>query len=96
MSLKGVHIVFITASFALACGMGAWCLGIWRESAEAAWLAATVGSFAVAAALVVYGVWFWRKLRRWDEDAAERKTSPIRSRPDDDGGGPRAARHASV
>jgi len=96
MSLKGFHIVFIIASLTLAVGFGVWCLGVWRGGGEGAWLAGAVGAFAAAAALVVYGAWFWRKLRRWDEDAALRKTSPIRGGRDGDGGGPRAARHAGV
>ena len=96
MSLKGFHIVFITASLALALGMGVWCLRIWQVNGEGLWLAATAGSFAAAGALIVYGVWFLRKLRRWEQDAARDKTSSMRDPPGGDGGGPRAARHTGV
>lgn len=64
MSLKGFHILFITVSTLLALGVGAWCL--WVNSIEGApvfWTGA-IGSFVVAAALMVYGVWFYRKMKR--------------------------------
>ena len=55
MSLKGFHVVFISASVLLALGLGAWCLPEHR--------AAAVASFAVAALLVVYETWFLKKSR---------------------------------
>jgi hypothetical protein len=90
MSLKGFHIVFITASFALAVAFGLWCLG------EGPGMPAAVASFAVAAALIGYGFWFLKKLRKWEEDAARRKTTPIGSRSDSDAGGTRASSHAGL
>jgi hypothetical protein len=64
MSLKGFHIVFITVSTLFALGVGAWCL--WVNSIEGApiFRMGAIGSFAVAAALIVYGVWFYRKMKR--------------------------------
>ena len=64
MSLKGFHIVFISFSTLLALGIGAWC--IWVNLVEGApvYLAGAVGSFACALVLVVYGVWFYRKMKR--------------------------------
>ena len=59
MSLKGFHLVFISASVLLAFGFGAWCLG-----AQPPWLAAAVGSFVVGLGLVGYEAWFIRKMRR--------------------------------
>jgi hypothetical protein len=64
MSLKGFHIVFIIFSTLLALGAGAWC--IWVNLVEGApvYLAGAIFSFVAAGALVVYGVWFYRKMKR--------------------------------
>jgi hypothetical protein len=64
VSLKGFHIVFIIFSTLLALGIGAWC--VWVDLVEGApiYLAGAVCSFVVAVALVVYGVWFYRKMKR--------------------------------
>jgi hypothetical protein len=96
MSLKTFHIVFITMSFLLAVAFGAWCLRVADAEGEGPWRIAAMASFAAAAALVVYGVWFLRKLRRLEEDAARKKTSPIGGGPPGDRGGTRAARHVGL
>ena len=64
MSLKGFHIVFITASTLLALGIGVWCL--WVNSIEGApiFLAGSIGAFVAAASLIVYGIYFYRKMKR--------------------------------
>ena len=64
MSLKGFHIAFIIFSTLLALGIGAWC--VWVDLVEGApiYLAGAICSFVVAVALVVYGVWFYRKMKR--------------------------------
>ena len=64
MSLKGFHIVFIIFSTLLALGIGAWC--VWVDLVEGApiYLAGAFCSFVVAVALVAYGVWFCRKMKR--------------------------------
>jgi hypothetical protein len=64
MSLKGFHIVFIFFSTLLALGCGAWC--IWIDLVEGApvYLAGAVASFLSAIALIIYGVWFYRKMKR--------------------------------
>jgi len=64
MSLKGFHIVFIIFSTLLALGIGAWC--VWVDLVEGApiYLAGAVCSFVVAVALVIYGAWFYRKMKR--------------------------------
>jgi membrane protein YdbS with pleckstrin-like domain len=63
MSLKGFHIVFIIFSTLLALGIGAWC--IWVNLVEGApvYLAGAIFSFVAAVALMVYGVWFYRKMK---------------------------------
>jgi len=64
MSLKGFHIVFIIFSTLLALGIGAWC--VWVDLVEGApiYLAGAICSFVISVALVVYGVWFYRKMKR--------------------------------
>jgi len=64
MSLKGFHIVFIVFSTLLAFALGAWC--IWVDLVEGApvYLAGAVASFASAIALIIYGIWFYRKMKR--------------------------------
>jgi hypothetical protein len=64
MSLRGFHIVFIVFSTLLALGTGGWC--IWVDLVEGApvFLAGAVGSFLAAIGLIVYGVWFYRKMKR--------------------------------
>lgn len=64
MSLKAFHIVFVVFSVALAAGLGAWC--IWVDLIEGAPIYRTgaISSFIVAVALLVYGIWFYRKMKR--------------------------------
>jgi hypothetical protein len=64
MSLKGFHIVFIVFSTLLALSIGVWC--IWVNLVEGApvFAAGAVASFVCALALIIYGVWFYRKMKR--------------------------------
>ena len=64
MSLKAFHFVFVIFSTLLALAIGAWC--VWVNLVEGApvYLAGAVASFASAVALVIYGVWFYRKMKR--------------------------------
>jgi O-antigen ligase len=64
MSLKGFHIVFITFSTLLAFGIGVWCLWINQMGATTSYTIGAVVSFGAAIVLVVYGCWFWRKMKR--------------------------------
>lgn len=64
MSLKGFHIIFITFSTLLAFGIGIWCLWINSMGANTAYTVGAIFSFAAAVALIVYGCWFWRKMKR--------------------------------
>lgn len=62
MSLKAFHVVFIIASLLLTLGFGWWCL---REAHGSRGMQlAAGGAFAIAVVIVVYGVWFLRKLRK--------------------------------
>jgi hypothetical protein len=64
MSLKGFHIVFIIFSTLLALGIGAWCIWVNLVEGEPVYLAGAIFSFIAAVALMVYGVWFYRKMKR--------------------------------
>jgi hypothetical protein len=64
MSLKGFHIVFITFSTLLALGCSGWCLWIDLVEGAPVYLLGAILSFAAAIALVVYGFWFYRKMKR--------------------------------
>jgi hypothetical protein len=64
MSIKGFHIVFITFSTLLAIVLGVWCVKVNAAFGAPVYLAGAVASFAAAVALVIYGVWFYRKMKR--------------------------------
>ena len=64
MSLKGFHIVFIVFSTLLALGIGGWCIWVNLVEGEPVYLAGAIFSFVTAVALIVYGVWFYRKMKR--------------------------------
>jgi hypothetical protein len=64
MSLKAFHIVFITFSTLLAFGIGVWCLWINSTGGTTAYTTGAIVSFAAAVALIIYGCWFWRKMKR--------------------------------
>ena len=64
MSLKAFHIVFIVVSTLLALGTGIWCLWVNLVAGAPTYVAGAVASFAVAIVLMVYGVWFYRKMKR--------------------------------
>ena len=64
MSLKAFHIVFIVFSALLAIGTGVWCIWVNLVEGMPIYLAGAIASFLVAIALVIYGVWFYRRMKR--------------------------------
>ena len=64
MSLKAFHIVFIIVSTLLALGTGVWCLWVNLIAGAPIYVAGAVASFVVAIVLLVYGFWFYRKMKR--------------------------------
>jgi len=64
MSLKGFHIVFITFSTLLALVCGVWCIHVNQIAGAPIYLAGAIVCFVAAVALVIYGVWFWKKMKR--------------------------------
>ena len=64
MSLKGFHIVFVVFSTLLALGVGGWCVWVDLVAGAPVYLAGAIASFACAVALIIYGIWFYRKMKR--------------------------------
>ncbi len=65
MSLKAFHLIFITASTALAFGCGVWGLKDFFAGGGGAWdLIFGLGSFATAVGLVLYERYFLKKLKK--------------------------------
>lgn len=64
MSLKGFHIVFVVLSTLLAIGVGVYCIWIDLTVGEPIYRSGAIWSFAAAVALIVYGIWFYRKMKR--------------------------------
>ena len=64
MSLKGFHIVFITFSTLLALVCGGWCLRVNFIAGAPVFLAGAIICFAASVALLIYGIWFWKKMKR--------------------------------
>jgi hypothetical protein len=63
MSLKAFHIVFIVLSTLFSLGFGDWAIGNYNRAGEVASLVIGILSLVGAVSLVVYGRWFWKKLR---------------------------------
>jgi hypothetical protein len=65
MSLKAFHVIFITASCALALGCGVWGLkDYWSPGGRLFDLFFGLGSIGTAVGLVVYERYFLKKLKK--------------------------------
>ena len=64
MSLKAFHILFVIFSTLLALGVGGWCIWVNLVEGTPVYLAGAIASFASAIALIIYGIWFYRKMKR--------------------------------
>lgn len=64
MSLKVFHIVFVAFTTLMAFGVGIWCLWVNKGAETSAYTAGAIVSFIAAVALIIYGCWFWRKMKR--------------------------------
>ena len=63
MSLKAFHFVFILASIGLSIWFGVWCVNESSFTGSSLTLGMGLFSFAAAAGLAIYLVWFLRKYR---------------------------------
>ena len=68
MSLKLFHIVFVTCSSLLA-----FLFGGWSVARGGGYVIGGIAAFLVGIALVVYGVWFWRKIQTPEEERRKRR-----------------------
>src|SRR5436190_11625435 len=64
MSIKGFHIVFIVFSTLLALGIGCYCVWVDLTVGEPVYRTGAIASFVSAVVLIVYGVLFYRKMKR--------------------------------
>ena len=64
MSLKAFHFVFIIFSTLVALALGIWCIWLDLVEGSSIYLAGVLASFAAAVLLIIYGVWFYRKMKR--------------------------------
>ncbi len=78
MSLKAIHILFIALSTILTLGFGGWCVSSYLEENKTSYIILGAISFAAAVALVGYGLWFIRKLRRGELDSKRYKYPPYK------------------
>ena len=63
MSLRLFHLVFITISTLLAFGIAAWEAGNYQLYGGGHLWGALLG-VVFGMALIVYGIWFWKKAKR--------------------------------
>ena len=63
MSLKAIHLVFITASIVLAIGLSVWGFTQYDQSKSTVDLSYGIGSIGAAAGLILYGRYFLKKLK---------------------------------
>lgn len=63
MSLKALHIFFVSCSTLLALGVAVWCVMQFFDKKGAGYLLAGIGSAGAGVGLVWYGVAVYRKLK---------------------------------
>ena len=73
MSLKAFHIVFVTASSLLSFVFAGWALHAHTATAKTSFLVVGLLSAAFGVLLIVYGFWFWRKIRTREEELRRRR-----------------------
>lgn len=63
MSLKAVHVFFITIATLTAAGFGLWLVQSYQATGTGLHLALAILSFLGAVVLPVYGSWFLKKMK---------------------------------
>ena len=64
MSIKIVHLIFISVSTLLAFGFGAWCIHTYLREKSDLYIGMGGTSFLAGIALILYGISFRRKIKR--------------------------------
>jgi len=75
VSLKGFHILLISLSSLLALIFGSWSVNGYVGTGGAWYLGGAIFSFAAAVGLVVYVIWFARKIRTPEEEQRRRRNA---------------------
>ena len=65
MSLKAIHLFFVTVLTTLCCGLGVSKLRAFQATGDRTELWWGVGAFVTAVAVVVYGRYFLKKLKSY-------------------------------
>jgi len=73
MSLKAFHVLFVTLSALLAFGFAGWAARAYSAGMGGTYRGLSVASAVVGVALVVYGIWFRRKITTQDEERRRRR-----------------------
>jgi membrane associated rhomboid family serine protease len=73
LSLKAFHIVFVTASSLLSFVFAGWALHAHDAGDQGNYLLLGLLSAAFGVLLIVYGFWFWRKIRTQEEERRRRR-----------------------
>ena len=63
MSLKAVHVFFVTIATLIAAGFGIWAVQQYSATGSGGDLLLTVLAVAAAISLPIYGVWFLKKTK---------------------------------
>ena len=64
MSLKAVHVFFITVATLIAAGFGVWSIQQYTATGSGGDLLLTVLAVSAAISLPIYGVWFLKKMKK--------------------------------
>ena len=64
MSLKAVHVFFVTIATLIAAGFGLWSIQQYSATGSGGDLFMTLLAVAAAISLPVYGVWFLKKMKK--------------------------------
>lgn len=65
MSLKAVHLIFVTVLSSLCFGTAVWKLRLFRESGVTGDLVWGIGAVLAGIAVLVYGKYFLKKLKKF-------------------------------
>ena len=63
MSLKAVHLIFITVATLFAVGFAVWCIQRFNATGDGGMMGAGIVSALAAVSLVIYAIQFLKKLK---------------------------------